>query len=144
MNKNLVFPNVLDLYNIPHVDGGRDPKIALDCWGCFWEVFNRIGIELPRYDHVKPDPNNKRSYFEVAKEIERETKNIWIPVEPGTERTLDGMIIKWKKRPVHVAVIVKPGLMFHAHPDYVVTPEKYRTTKWKNLIEGFFRHPELA
>ena len=38
-----------DLIGVPFVDGGRDAKSGLDCWGLVKEVFRRQGYEVPDY-----------------------------------------------------------------------------------------------
>jgi len=38
-----------DLVGIPFVNGGRDIRIGLDCWGLVMEVFKRYGVELPDF-----------------------------------------------------------------------------------------------
>ena len=38
-----------DLIGVPFVDGGRDPKSGLDCWGLVKEAFRRQGCEVPDY-----------------------------------------------------------------------------------------------
>ena len=41
--------NIDDLIGVPFVNGGRDVKIGLDCWGLVMEVFRRYGIEIPDF-----------------------------------------------------------------------------------------------
>lgn len=41
--------DVSDLIGIPFVDGGRDPKVGLDCWGLFMIVMSRLGQTVPDY-----------------------------------------------------------------------------------------------
>jgi cell wall-associated NlpC family hydrolase len=35
------------LIGVPFVDGGRDPRIGLDCWGLFMEVHKVFGHDVP-------------------------------------------------------------------------------------------------
>lgn len=38
-----------DLQAAPFVDGGRDPKIGLDCWGLLMVVMERFGYRVPDF-----------------------------------------------------------------------------------------------
>lgn len=38
-----------DLIGTPFVDGGRDPRTGLDCWGLFRIVMARLGQSVPDY-----------------------------------------------------------------------------------------------
>ena len=40
---------LLDLVGVPFVNGGRDYKTGLDCWGMVLECYKRTGITLPDY-----------------------------------------------------------------------------------------------
>lgn len=40
---------VKDLLGVPFVDGGRDIKKGVDCWGLFVEVMRRFGYQVPDY-----------------------------------------------------------------------------------------------
>ncbi len=41
--------DIADLIGTPFVDGGRDPKTGLDCWGLFMIVMSRLGQDVPDY-----------------------------------------------------------------------------------------------
>ena len=40
---------VSDLIGVPFVDGGRDPRRGLDCYGLVLEVMRRFGYALPEW-----------------------------------------------------------------------------------------------
>ena len=42
-------PDFSDLIGIPFVDGGRDPRAGVDCWGLFMLAMRRLGHEVPDY-----------------------------------------------------------------------------------------------
>lgn len=38
-----------DLVGIPFMNGGRDPKVGLDCWGLLMVAAGRFGFHVPDY-----------------------------------------------------------------------------------------------
>lgn len=43
--------DLMDVRHTPFVDGGRDPRKGLDCWGLVRVVLRRMGIDAPDYRH---------------------------------------------------------------------------------------------
>lgn len=125
---------------LPYEPGGRGPD-AYDCWGLALKVWREhFGLQLADYDGIFWGPG--RNAADVAAVVARETQAFWRPVE--SELPGDGILIRAAGQPLHVAVVVAPGLMLHAHDGADSCAEAYRTSiKWQNRISAFYRPATL-
>jgi cell wall-associated NlpC family hydrolase len=124
---------------LPYAPGGRGPD-EFDCWGVLMAVLQReAGLPVPSYEGITwRSDGNRAERARCADVIERERLS-WAPVLAGQEREFDCVILRVCGRPLHVGVVVNPGLMLHADEDADSALERYDGMHWRNRVEGFCR-----
>lgn len=119
--------------------GGRDRR-GVDCWGIcalVWE--EQFGAALPAY--VGPIWNTGKSDIAgIGAAARQHAEACFTPVEEGTEREGDGILIRMRGAPLHVGLVVAPGLMLHVEEGADTCIERYRSVMWKRRILGFYRY----
>lgn len=122
---------------LPFRDRARGPD-AFDCWGLLWAVLREeFGVEIPSYAEVSGETANRdqvRELFSKPEEVER-----WKEVPAGQEQPGDGILIRMRGQPWHVAVVAGEGLMLHVIVGANTCLESYRSSKWRRRILGFYR-----
>lgn len=120
---------VSDLIGTKFVYGGRQPGVALDCYGLLMELYRRaFGIELP--DYTSPSSGKEvsammRGQLHLWKRVEE--------LEPGV--VLFMVLGKY----THVA-------MYLGEDEFIHTSEatggvcRERLSTWINRIEGLYRY----
>lgn len=119
---------------LPFVDHGRD-RAGVDCWGlaklALEEHFGIGGLPdfTSQYRHARD-----RALHEVfACEIER-WQRVEIPA-PG-----DVVVLRYAGRPMHVGLVVAPGLMLTVDRGTASCVERLDSHRWLGRIEGYYRH----
>lgn len=122
---------------LPYASGGRS-RDGIDCWGLFalvWaEHFKR---PLPDYDGLHWQPG--ASAREVAVGAEAYSAR-FTRVERGQEQCGDGILIRMRGVPLHLAMVVSPGLMLHVESGSDACIESYRSFQWDKRIIDFYRY----
>jgi len=122
---------------LPYAAGGRD-RSGADCWGLCLMVWREVfGLDVPEYGGVRWDP---ASSAEVGALIGREAEAGWDPVEPGSERPGDAILMRMRGHPIHVGVVVADGLMLHCHDRADAAVEDFRSLQWSRRVLGFYRY----
>lgn len=122
---------------IPYATYGRD-RSGIDCWGLFNLVMKeQLGREMPAYEGL---PFHDTS---VARDIGRDAlayASLFQPIEAGNETLGDGILIRVRGFPLHLAMVVAPGWMLHIemHTDSCLS--RYRDFAWERRISGFYRY----
>ena len=128
-----------DYIRIPFLDRGRT-RAGADCWGLICILFSEmLNIELPRLDQYE---NTKDEYRPMMDAIVRAERIGWLDIPAGEEKPFDVIVLKLAGLPVHVGVVVRPGVMIHCLRGAGTVVEDYRSRKWKNQVEGFCRHAD--
>lgn len=118
-----------DLIGIPFVDGGRDPRSGLDCWGLVKEAFRRQGCEVPDY-HI-----SAIEATDIAEEMKQQ--------EDEWER-LDGprvgCLVLLRLTPGlwanHVGICIGNGRFLHAYLPTGVCIDRLR--RWQSRVVGYY------
>lgn len=123
---------------IPFAERGRS-RDGVDCWGLVRLVYaDRLGIDLPTltgYSNTKDKPS-------ISSIIGEESSH-WQPVPLGQEREYDVAVFRMCGLPMHVAIVVKPGVMLHSERGSNTYISNYVTEmQWSKRIEGFYRYAE--
>lgn len=123
---------------IPYVCGGRE-KTGADCWGLFSMVHQRKGIELPDYNG--PDWTKNRSEQRELGLAAMNYAKLFQEVQRGEEQLFDGILIRMVGVPMHLAMVVAPGVMLHTEDGADSCIASYLDgIMWRNRIIGFYRH----
>lgn len=122
-----------DLIGIPFVDGGRDPKIGLDCWGLAVEVFARFNIDLPDY----------KIGCQEASRIDAtigENRRFWRKCDPAAPPTPSLVVIRFNS-PLycnHTGVYIGNGRFMHTRQKIGANIDRIDSPAWRRMIEGFY------
>lgn len=52
----------------------------------------------------------------------------------------DVVLIRSGSRPWHIGLVISPPLMLHVMAGHSVAVEDYTDIRWRNAVEGFYRH----
>lgn len=128
---------------IPWLMGGRDVEDGLDCWGFVRYFYDEeMGIVLPRYDGTSKFDNGTKGCSKYI--IESDTYKHFVKFDeyqPG-----DICMFTFGGFPIHVGIAVDERLMLHANEHNSppgVAIDNYKALRWKNRLEGFYRHESL-
>lgn len=121
---------------IPFVPGGRTIEGGLDCWGLFRLGYKEVhNIDLPTLQEDY-DPSQIRDFEHLKKIVLKDICN-WDKIDK--EKPGDGILLSMRGRPIHVALVVKTGLMLHIEEGINACVENYRSSQWQKRILGFYR-----
>jgi murein DD-endopeptidase / murein LD-carboxypeptidase len=128
---------VSDYVGVPYATRGRD-RHGCDCWGLVALVLReRFGADLPEY--LGADWYRGQDPQRVGRDALAFAAR-FSPVEPGAERTGDGVLIRMRAAPLHVGIVIVPGVMLHCHEEADACVESYRSLTWERRIVGFYRY----
>lgn len=121
---------------LPYTDRGRT-RSGVDCWGLVRLVYaEQFGLILPSYD---ADYDHSDDVRRVGTLILREQQS-WRHIEKGKELPGDVIVMKLKRLPYHVGIVLGGGYMLHIERGAHCCKESYETILYKNGIDGFRRH----
>lgn len=129
-----------DLIGVAFIDGGRDPKVGLDCWGLVLEVFRRAGNVLPDYRIGCHDIDA----IGVAVAGERMLGR-WRHWHAHDAPTPSLVAIRFNS-PIlvnHTGVYIGGGRFLHTREATGVCVESIESPAWRHRIEGFYT-PEIG
>lgn len=122
---------------LPYAPGGRSRE-GLDCWGLFALVWSEaFGRPIPDYDG--PAWGRGASHEEVARAAEAFARR-FTKIEPGQEREGDGVMLRVRGVPMHIAMVVAPGLMLHIEQRCQSVIEPYTGLMWSRRVLSFHRY----
>lgn len=129
-----------ELIGIPYLEKGRDPATGLDCWGLFRVFYQRVlGITLPSYGETYMHAHDHDA---MAEAMETHLPSAWVRVsEP---RFGDGIRLRIDGKACHVAAYLGNGEMLHTQSSHDSAIDRIDSIRWKNRIEGFYRHVSVA
>lgn len=132
---------VRDYIGIPFANKGRGE--ACDCWGLVRRVYQeRYKIKLPAFvDGYDSALEMKGVCAILAQEKEN---RVWLKIEKGQEKFNDMIILNIGGSPVHIGFVLEHGRMLHIEKGIDSCIESYKSLRWKNRVEGFYRHKELG
>lgn len=120
-----------DLIGAPFVDGGRDPRMGLDCWGLACEVFRRYGFSLLDYQISCEDAS--RIDAQVAADLPE-----WVrcsgpyPVPALVVMRFNSQLCN------HVGVHIGGGQFLHTAKRTGARVERLDHFYWARHIEGIY------
>jgi len=128
-------PRLQHLLGIPFAPGGRDRR-GVDCWGLVRLGLRELhGIEVPE---VGPYDITRRET--CARLAEEQSENgLWQSVPLGRERAGDVVLCELGGMPLHVGLVVAPGVMLHVTRGGHSTLASYRSGIWARRLMGIWR-----
>lgn len=129
-----------DYIRIPFMERGRS-RAGADCWGLSCIIFaEKLGIELPTLTGYS-DTKDKIKISEIIKS----ESNTWEQFKSGEEKSFDIAVFRMLGQPMHVGVVVEPGVMIHCERGCgVYVTNYYKENQWDKRLEGFYRHAKCA
>lgn len=125
-----------DYVGLPFLDQGRD-RMGVDCWGLVRLVFSGVlNIDLPSYTERYVSTDEVREVAALVGDVSAHEP--FRRVQVGRE--FDVPVFAAMGHPIHVGVVVKPGLMLHVSAGFESRVESYRDTRWASRLVGFYRH----
>lgn len=121
---------------IPYAERGRT-RAGVDCWGLLDMVWREhFGRDLPSYDGT-----HWRKGAVVAEVAHGAAaySALFQPVARGAEREGDGVLLRLRGAPIHVGLVVAPGVMLHIEEATASCIESYNSFQWTKRIMGFYR-----
>lgn len=127
---------------LPFASLGRD-RGGLDCYGLVRHVLaEERGIALPSYTEAYASVGERA---EIAAALSgAAAQGPWRPVAPGQEQPFDVALFSVFGQPLHVGIVVQPGLMLHVSDGHDSRIEDYRGQTWASRLIAIYRHEALC
>lgn len=127
---------------IPYKSGGR-ARDGCDCWGLVALVLGeRFGVCVADYDG--PLFEGRHTAEAVAEAAESFAARFIEVGRNGGEQPGDGVLLRMLGVPLHIGVVVAPGLMLHVEDKCDSVIENYRSLHWRSRVLNFYRAEALA
>jgi len=127
---------------LPFAEHGRDES-GVDCYGLVRLVWrNECGLELPSYVTEYDSTMDRESIAQALASFGHE-RDEWIRIPLGQEQPFDGVLLRMLGFPMHVGVVVTPGVMLHCEQGLDAALDRYNTMRWRNRLVGCWRHHSL-
>ena len=128
-----------DYVGLPFAEHGRD-RTGVDCWGLVRLVLGeRFGVALPCHG---TDYRSTLDADGLGALIAREMRPAWRPVD-GPGRAGDVALLRLRGAPMHVGVVVAPGVMLHVEQGIDSVIERSDGLRWKKRLLGIYRHEDM-
>ena len=122
------------LIGIPYRSKGRD-LLGADCWGLLRLFYlNEMGVLLPTYDEHYTDAFDKESTSGAIESFSQDWAKVDIP------KYGDAIKLRLMGHPCHVGVYLGNNEFLHTQTGHDSCIDRLDGVKWKNRIEGFYRH----
>lgn len=128
-----------DYIGIPFENKGRGA--TCDCWGLVRRIYQeQFCISLPSFvDEYSNALDREDIHTVVGYEKEHP---FWEKIEKGREEFGDMVIFNIGNLPVHVGLVTTHNRMLHVEKGINSCLEHYNKMRWRNRLEGFYRHKE--
>ena len=127
---------VADYVGIPYRMLGRS-RDGADCWGLVRLVYaDRLGVDLPAYDGR--GFSGRASVADVVSLV-ADARDAWHEVSEDDAAPLDLVLLRVHGQPVHVGVLVAPGIMLHSLAGHDSAVERLDSLAWARRIIGYGR-----
>jgi cell wall-associated NlpC family hydrolase len=128
---------VADYVGIPYRAAGRDRATGLDCWGLVRLVAaERFGRDLPDYPGWRGEDDDGAA---EATAMAAQGDPRWERLAEGAGDAGDVVLLRIRGMPLHVGILVAPGLVLHAHARADAAVEALDSPRWRHRVLGVFR-----
>jgi len=122
------------LIGVPYRNKGRD-LLGADCWGLLRLFYiNELGVFLPSYDEHYEDAYDKQSTESAIENFSQDWNKVDVPMYG------DAIKLRLAGHPCHVGVYLQNSEFLHTQNGHDSCIDRLDSVKWKNRIEGFYRH----
>jgi len=126
--------NLGKFIGIPFVNGGRDVRTGLDCWGLAMKVFEAYGVALPDFT-VDAFAFEKISELAGKSIMSRQWEEVYAPANKDVP-----LVVLMRMHPAlitHAGVYIGDGRIIHTmeSTDSVIS----KVGRLKNTIVGYYR-----
>lgn len=127
----------------PYAKGGRTLEGA-DCIGFFLLLQReRHGRELPEYDGPLFEQGRTRkdtqAHIATMAQSAEAFASLFEPIEAGSEAEGDAVLLRMRGAPMHIAYVVRRGVMLHLADEASSCAEDYTQRIWEKRVVGFYR-----
>ena len=127
---------VADYVGVPYRMLGRS-RDGADCWGLVRLVYaDRLGIALPAYDGR--GFRGRASVPDVARLV-ADARGAWREVPEVAAAPPDLVLLRVHGQPVHVGLLVAPGIMLHSLAGHDSAVERLDSLAWARRVIGYGR-----
>lgn len=128
--------SVEELVGVPFVDGGRDFRTGLDCWGLVREAYKRVNrAELPDFKICA----FHSAIINLQINDQASLRNVWQKIEKPERGCL--VLIKNHPRFInHIGLCVDEQHFIHTLKKLNAVIEPLNHPLWKRRTRGFFRY----
>jgi cell wall-associated NlpC family hydrolase len=121
-----------DLIGVPYIEGGRDRKVGLDCYGLCIEVNRRIGIEI--FEYISPLNEKSLIHEMIMKE-----KDLFLELKKPEPFCLVTFSFD-DKYVTHIGVVLADKKRFiHTLKKTNCTIENLNHRFWQKKIRGYYK-----
>ena len=129
---------MIEYVGIPFVNKGRN-RSGCDCWGLVRLIYKeKFNTDLPDY----LDYETALDSVAIEPEITKVKNQEWIKID--RPKFGDVVLLNVTGLPVHVGIVLLDKTMIHCITGAGTVIEKYNSLKWKDRIDGFYRHSSLC
>jgi cell wall-associated NlpC family hydrolase len=112
-------------------------RIGAYCWSFFaLAIRSQFGVSIDEYDG--PLYHGRRTAREVGEAADAFAQR-FRKIEDGAEQAGDAILLRMTGVPIHIGLVVAPGLMLHIEEGCDSAWERYRDRTWKDRIVAFHR-----
>lgn len=138
VSNNLSNEFINHLFRIPFIEGGRDEKVGVDCWGLVRFCYKQLlDIEIEAYNETA---YKSMSNIDITAEGVEHIKQTSPFIEVDDPQFGDIALISMLNRPIHVGFIINNSEMIHISKSAGVVFENFRGMKWQRRLQGYYRH----
>lgn len=132
-----MLPEWVEKYiGLPFEDRGRS-KSGCDCWGLVRLILKEeMGIEVIDFSNSYRDTADSKTIRQLIEEEEKQ----WIQIAFDEATLGDAIIMRYREYPMHIGLVLEPGVMIHTERGKEAVIERYDRLNWINKIVGFYRY----
>lgn len=121
---------------LPWRAGGRT-RDGVDCWGLYrLAATEALGLPLPDHDGLAWDAGVRAQGIARAAEA---FASRFVRVAPGCEQAGDAATFRIGGLPIHVGMVLAPGIMLHIEEGQTSCLARYTAAAWERRLHSFHR-----
>lgn len=123
---------------VPFLERGRNLD-GVDCWGLVQLILQeQFAIKVPDLLDEYYTTGDAEHNQQIVLNQEAEWRADWQQVSEAKEG--DIVVLRVNGLPVHVGLVIQPGMFIHCWRKANTTIESYRSAHWTNRVDSFWRY----